>query len=184
MTGNGTEKRPSHTTMVVSMMQTTTGTTVRTTSATRGASLRELLGRGLPPASALLLRIAVVIGVVFGAAMIVASAAIHLHLWRIGFRQIHLIGPSFLAQFISGFILAPVLLALPRVVTVVSGALYLAGSVAALLTSATVGFLGQHESLHAPWVGWSLISEIAGAVVLAACALAMMRTGKVHSARQ
>jgi len=166
------------------MMQATTGAPVATASATRGGSLRQLLGRGLPPTSALGLRIAVALGIVFGAAMIVASAAIHLHLWRIGFRQIHLIGPSFLAQFISGFILAPVLLAIPRVVTVVSGALFLAGSVAALLTSLTVGFLGDHESLSAPWVGWSLISESAGAVVLAVCAIVMLRSGKVANARR
>src|SRR4051794_30534017 len=161
------------------MMQATTRTTAPPANASRAGSVRQLLGRGLPPTSAMPVRIAVALGIVFGAAMVVVSAAIHLHLWRIGFRQIHPIGPSFLAQFISGFILAPVILILPRVVTVISGALFLAGSVAALLTSATVGFLGQHESLSAPWAGWSLISEGAGAIVLAACALVMLRTGKV-----
>src|SRR4051794_12812922 len=99
--------------MVVIMMHATTGAPTATAIATRSRSLLQLLGRGLPSASNLLLRTAVVVGIVFGAAMIVASAAIHLHLWRIGFRQIHLIGPSFIAQAISGFILAPVLLALP-----------------------------------------------------------------------
>lgn len=145
------------------------------TEQTTVQSLRRLLSRGLPPTSSMLLRVTVMVGIVFGAAMIVASAAIHLHLWRIGFRQIHLIGPSFLAQSISGFVLGALLLLLPRVVVVVAGFLFCAGSIGALVLSATIGFLGSHDDLSSPWAGWSFATELAGAIVLAGCAFAMVR---------
>ena len=122
------------------------------------------------------LRIGVLLGIVFGAAMILASSAIHWHLWKIGYRHIHLIGPSFLAQSVGGVLLAVILLVRPRVLTAVLGVLFLAGSVGALLLSATVGFLGLHDGLNVPWAGWSLITESAGAVVLSACAAVMLRS--------
>jgi hypothetical protein len=160
---------------VIMMRTTTTGTPTRATDETTNRSPWQLLGRGLPPASSLVLRSAVIVGIVLGAAMIVASAAIHLHLWKIGYRQIHLIGPSFLAQAISGFVLAALLILRPRVIVVVAGFLFCAGSIGALVLSATVGFLGSHDNLSTPWAGWSFITELVGGIVLAACAVAMVR---------
>lgn len=109
-------------------------------------------------------------GVMFGAAMIAASAVIHLHLWLIGYRHIHLIGPAFFFQAVSGLALAVILLCYHRLITLAAGAAFCGGSVIALVLSATVGFLGLHDGLGVPWATWSLATELAGFVVLLACA--------------
>jgi hypothetical protein len=119
-------------------------------------------------------RMATIAGIVFGAAMVASSAAIHLHLWQMGYRDIPKIGPAFLFQCISGFALALVLLVYRRLAVVAAGAAFCAGSVVALLLSATVGFLGLHDGLDVPWASWSLASESAGAVVLLICAGVML----------
>ncbi|MBV9097186.1 MAG: hypothetical protein JO079_03920 [Frankiaceae bacterium] len=115
-------------------------------------------------------RVATIAGIVFGAAMVAVSAAIHLHLWRIGYRNIPKIGPAFLFQWASGFALAAVMLVWRRLAVVAAGFAFCAGSVVALVLSATVGFLGLHDGLDVPWARWSLASESAGALVLALCA--------------
>ena len=150
-------------------MRTTTVDRMTATAATSRPALRALLLGGVPPRASGARRAAYTLGLLFGAAMVVASAAIHLHLWAIGYRNIHLIGPSFLFQAVSGFVLGPVLAAYRRLVVVAAAALFLAGSVVALLLSATVGFLGLHDDLSVPWAGWSLATELAGFVVLLAC---------------
>jgi hypothetical protein len=111
---------------------------------------------------------ATTLAIVAGAAAVAASAAIHLHLWLAGYRHIHLIGPAFLAQVIIGVGIALGLVSYRRLGTIVAGALYSAGSAAALLLSATVGFLGLHDGLGVPWAAASLIIELAGLVLLAA----------------
>jgi hypothetical protein len=159
--------------MVATMTRTTTAVPMMATAATsrtRASSWRRLLLRPVPAAASPAARAAAVAGVVFGAAMVAVSAVIHLHLWLIGYRHIHLIGPAFLFQSISGLALAPALVAFRRLVVVVAGVAYCGGSVVALLLSATVGFLGLHDGLSVPWAGWSLASELAGLVALATVA--------------
>jgi hypothetical protein len=107
-------------------------------------------------------------GVALGAAAVAASAVIHLHLWMQGYKHIHLIGPLFLAQAIAGIGLALVMVAYPRFVSAVAGALYMASTIGGLLMSATVGIFGFHDGLRVPWATSSLVIEIAGLVVLVA----------------
>jgi hypothetical protein len=157
------------------MTRTTTVDRTTATAATGRPQLLEFALRPVPPTASRGVRTATVVGIVFGAAMVVASALIHLHLWRIGYRNIHYIGPAFIFQAISGFVLAAALLGFRRLIVVAGGVAFCAGSVVALLLSATVGFLGLHDGLDVPWANWSLASESAGTVVLAACALVMLR---------
>jgi hypothetical protein len=81
----------------------------------------------------------------------------------IGYKHIHLIGPAFLFQAMTGLALAVLLVAVRRLLLVLAGLLFGAGSVTALLLSATVGFLGLHDGLGVPWAGWSLGSRQVGA---------------------
>lgn len=158
------------------MTRTTTADPTTATAATgKTASLLAVALRPVPRTVAPGVRAATVAGIVFGAAMVASSAAIHLHLWRIGYRDIPKIGPAFLFQWVSGFALAAVMLLFRRLAAVAAGLAFCAGSVVALLLSATVGFLGLHDGLDVPWAGWSLASESAGAVVLALCAGVMLR---------
>ncbi|MDX6227707.1 MAG: hypothetical protein QOI76_1097, partial [Frankiales bacterium] len=138
------------------MTRTTTVDPMTATAATsraRTSSLLTLLLRPVPAAATPVARAAAVAGIVVGAAMVAVSAVIHLHLWLIGYRHIHLIGPAFLFQSISGLVVAAALLGFPRLVTVVAGVGFCGGSVVALLLSATVGFLGLHDGLNVPWAG-------------------------------
>jgi len=151
-----------------------TTATAATGSGGKTASLVELALRPVPRDASSGVRIATTLGIVFGAAMVAVSAAIHLHLWRIGYRNIHEIGPAFLFQWISGFALAAVMLVYRRLAVVAAGIGFCVGSVVALVLSATVGFLGLHDGLDVPWANWSLASESAGAFVLLICAGVMM----------
>lgn len=136
----------------------------------KGGRVSGVILRPLPSSLSFSARWALLAGVVFGAAMVAASSIIHLHLWLQGYRHIHLIGPAFLFQVVSGLILAVVLLLYRRLVSLLAGAAFCAGSAVALILSATVGFLGLHDGLGVPWAGWSLVSELTGFVVLTACA--------------
>jgi hypothetical protein len=156
-------------------MPTTTVDPTTATVATTSSALVRVLLRPVPQSAAPAMQAAVVAGIVLGATMIAASAVIHLHLWMIGYKHIHLIGPAFLFQAVSGLTLAVIMLAYRRLITVAAGAAFCAGSVVALLLSATVGFLGLHDGLDVPWAGWSLATEITGFLVLLCCAGPMLR---------
>ncbi len=114
--------------------------------------------------------------VVAGSALVITTAAIHLHLWLAGYRHVPRLGVAFLAQAVTGLIAGP-LVALSRHLLAVAGAaIYMAASAVALVLSATVGFLGIHDTLSAPWAGWSIGVEIAGfALFSAAGALLLYR---------
>jgi hypothetical protein len=114
-------------------------------------------------------------GVVLGAAAVAASAVIHLHLWMQGYKHIHMIGPLFLAQAIAGIVLALAMVAYPRFISAVAGALYMASTIGGLLTSATIGIFGFHDGLSVPWATSSLVIEAAGLVVLVAAGAALFK---------
>jgi hypothetical protein len=152
------------------MLTTTEGQTMATVATYKSGRMNEVIFRKLPNSLSMSGRWALLVGVLFGAVMVAASAIIHLHLWLQGYRHIHLIGPAFLFQVISGLVLAVVLVAYRRMVTLLAGAAFCGGSAIALILSATVGFLGLHDGLGVPWAAWALVTELAGFVVLAACA--------------
>lgn len=145
------------------------------TAATSSSPWSARLLRPVPASFAPQVRLALLLGIVFGAVMVATSAVIHLHLWTIGYKHVHLIGPAFLFQAVSGLLLAIVMLGYRRLITVLAGLAFCAGSVVALVLSATVGFLGLHDGLGVPWAGWSLTCELAGAVVLCVCGGMMLQ---------
>lgn len=97
-----------------------------------------------------------------GAALLAGTATIHGYLWRQGYAGIEVIGPAFLANTVLGVLGALLLLAapgrwLPWVAA--AGTALVAGTLAALLLSTSVGLFGFVESTAAPlwwtsfWVG-------------------------------
>ena len=119
----------------------------------------------------------VLLGIVLGAGLVIATAVIHLHLWLSGYRHVAKLNVAFMGQAVSGFILAGALLLLRWPALVGLGALYMAGSAAALIMSATVGFLGIHDGLGVPWAAWSLGTEVAGFVIMGVAAgMVLLRT--------
>jgi hypothetical protein len=104
-----------------------------------------------------------------GAALLLAMGGIHLYLWQTGYRDIHIIGPAFLANAILGALAAVALLLTPqRWLTWVSllGGLLEIGTLGALLLSLTVGLFGFVEAWSAPLVVPTIIVEAAGFLLL------------------
>jgi hypothetical protein len=116
-------------------------------------------------------RYAVNAAMVLGAALVAGSGAIHLHLWLAGYRYIHIIGPLFLAQAISAFVIAAAVVASRRTTFALAGIALLAGTTGGLLLSSWHGVFGFHESLSAPFAGVSLLLEGTGITVLGAASV-------------
>lgn len=104
-----------------------------------------------------------------GAALLVATAGIHLYLWQDGYRSIHVIGPLFLLNAVGGaaaalgLLLAPARL-LPMAAAL--GGLLELGTLGGLLVSTTVGLFGFTESWQAELVPQSVVVETTGALLL------------------
>jgi hypothetical protein len=108
-----------------------------------------------------------------GAALLGATAGIHLYLWAAGYDLIAWIGPLFLVQAVVGLVLGVAVLTvsqhwLPH--AAVLGALLQAGTLVGLLLSVDVGLFGFFESTRAGLFWPSVLVESAGAVVLLAVA--------------
>ena len=110
-----------------------------------------------------------------GAALLVVSAVIHLHLWSTGYRHIPTIGPLFLLQGIVGIGLALVVAVTRRGWAAVVGAGFAASTIGGLLLSVEIGLFGFKDSLSAPDATPSLLVESAALVVLAAAVLVSAR---------
>ena len=80
-----------------------------------------------------------------GAALLVWSSVIHLHLWSQSYHQIPTIGPLFLLQGIAGLVIAVAVAVARRFVVLVGAALFALGTVAGLLVSVNVGLFGFKE---------------------------------------
>lgn len=112
-----------------------------------------------------ILRYISLLAVLAGAALIVTTAIIHLHLWMNGYRHVPRLGVLFLAQAITGLVAGPVIAAGRQLLLVVGGAAYMAASAIGLILSATVGFVGIHDGLDVPWAAASLGVELAGLIL-------------------
>jgi hypothetical protein len=109
-----------------------------------------------------------------GAALLLATAAIHLLLWSDGYRDILWIGPLFLLNAIGASVLAVAVLAVPArwlPLACAAGALLELGTLGGLVLSTTVGFLGVVETWSAPWAVTSAVVEAAGVLLLGGSAL-------------
>ncbi len=113
-----------------------------------------------------------------GALLLVLSAAIHLHLWSQGYKEIPTIGDLFVVQGVAGILLALAIAALRRFALLAAGAVFAVGTMAGLLGSLWFGLFGFRESIHAPYVVTSLVIEGAAFVVLAVAAFFAVPAGR------
>jgi hypothetical protein len=104
-----------------------------------------------------------------GAALLLATGGIHLYLWQSGYKDISVIGPSFMADVVLSVLAALAVLAAPRRwlswICALAG-LFELGTLGALLLSLTVGLFGFIESWSAQLVVPTIVVEAAGFLVL------------------
>ncbi|MDA8286808.1 MAG: hypothetical protein M0Z42_26705 [Actinomycetota bacterium] len=112
-----------------------------------------------------------------GALLVAASGAIHLHEWLAGYRSLPTIGPLFLAQAVTSFLLAAAVFASRRRLVMACAALFLLGTAAGYLVDVEVGLFGFQDTLANGWGQASLVVEGAGALILGAGVLSRSPTG-------
>jgi len=104
-----------------------------------------------------------------GAALLLATGGIHLYLWQTGYKDVHLIGPMFLANVVLAVGAALLVLLTPQRwlawACLLAGLLEI-GTLGALLLSLTVGLFGFFEAWSAPLVTPTILVEAAGFLVL------------------
>lgn len=138
----------------------------------------RVLGAGrrqtAPTASAIL---------IVGAALLIASAVIHLHLWATGYRHIGTIGPLFFTQGAVGIFLSILIALVRRIFVALLGALFELGTLLGLLLACHGGLFGYQTTLSAPWAKTSLGVEAASVVALVAGGLLAVLAERAHLRR-
>jgi hypothetical protein len=106
--------------------------------------------------------------VVAAAILMICSGLIHIHLWDIAYRHVATLGPLFLVQAIAALAFAVVLAVVRVVVVALASMVLMLGTVVGFIMADTVGIFGFTLPALTGWAYEALITEVVGAVVLAA----------------
>ncbi len=104
------------------------------------------------------------------AALLVASGAIHLHLWDIAYRHVKTLNVLFLVQAIGTVLAAIVLLVTRHFLIAIGCALLMAGTIAGFVLADTVGIFGFKLPYITTEAWIVLVIEAVGVVLLATTA--------------
>jgi len=121
------------------------------------------------------------------AATVAVSAAIHLHLWSTGYRQLPTVGPLFLLQAVSGFVLSALLILTRRVWVAMLSFGLICATLVGFIMALHVGLFGFRDSWSAPFAGMAFTYEIVSGVLLVLgstlCVIGQRRRGRLDRAR-
>jgi hypothetical protein len=127
--------------------------------------------------NAMTLRILAAVGVL-------VSAAVHLKLWWAdGYRDIAVIGPSFMLNAVAGVVIAVLLIVWRHWVPLALAIGFGAATLGAFIISATVGLFGVHETWTGVWVLTAAASEVL-AIVAGGLALRSEQPWRRHEQLQ
>jgi hypothetical protein len=111
------------------------------------------------------------------AGLLITSGSIHLDLWNIAYRHIHILGPLFLVQVIAAFVIAVAILATRHVLAVAAGLGLVLGTILGFILVKTVGLFGFKLPFISGEAWTVLVVEIVAVIALAA-------TGRLLLARR
>jgi hypothetical protein len=103
-----------------------------------------------------------------GAALLVVSGLVHLHLWDIAYRHVDTLGPLFIVQGVATIAVAVVLALWPRGVVVLAGLALAVGTILGFVKALNGGIFGFTLPVVTSWAKLALGAEIGTVVTLAA----------------
>ena len=112
------------------------------------------------------------------AVLILAGGAVHLQLWRGGYRGIPRIGPWFMANVVISAVLAVALLVRNDARVALAGVVFSLASLGALVMSRTIGIFGFTERTWTSSVVRATGAEV-GALLVLTVILAMHRSPRI-----
>ena len=121
-------------------------------------------------------RAIVVAGRVAGALLVLAAGALHLYLYFLYFRTVHVVGVLFLLNMAAGTVIGLALLVSAHPLAAAAGAGFSAATLAFFFVSVYHGLFGFTESLRGGWQEGCGGVELAAVVVLVPVLFAEMRS--------
>ncbi len=103
-----------------------------------------------------------------GAAALVVSGLVHLHLWDIAYRHVDTLGPLFVVQGIAALVLAVALVVWPRPLVALAGAGLALGTILGFVKALNGGIFGFTLPVITGWANLALVAEVVAVVVLVA----------------
>ena len=108
----------------------------------------------------------VIVLCIVGAALLVTSGLIHLHLERGPYQHVKTINWLFIVQFVSCLVVALALVVTRHFLVAFAGAALLAGTIIGFIISRTRGIFGFHLTFSSTLANEALVVEAAGVVLL------------------
>jgi hypothetical protein len=97
---------------------------------------------------------------------VAVSAVVHLHLWNTGYRHLPTVGPLFLLQAVSGFVMSALLILTRRVWAAVLSFGLICATLGGFIMALYVGLFGFRDSWSAPFAGMAFTYEVVSGVLL------------------
>jgi hypothetical protein len=112
---------------------------------------------------------------VVDAGLLIASGAIHLHLWDIAYRQVKTLGPLFLVQACAALVIALAVLITRHILAVAAGLALCAGTIAGFVLARTIGIFGFKLTFSSGLANLVLVIEIVAIIMLALTGALLLR---------
>jgi hypothetical protein len=112
---------------------------------------------------------------VLTAIAVTASGAIHLYLWDIAYRHVATLGPLFLVQAFSAFVVALALIAIRKAVVLALAFALMIGTLLGFVLVLTTGLFGFHLGFVSGWAYLTMGAECLAVALIAVIASILWR---------
>jgi hypothetical protein len=112
---------------------------------------------------------------IIDAGLLITSGSIHLDLWNIAYRHVNVLGPLFLLQVISAFVIAADLLVTRHILAVLAALGLVVGTIIGFILVITVGLFNFKLPFISTEAWITLVVEIVATVTLTATGLLLLR---------